>query len=283
MTSSKGNRKYSSVLGIRIASALAFLTVALWMLFGNLACVWQEINTFVIRFNPAHFYVDAPGKAGTVLAELIWTSEGNHQLEALNWEVDPGLPRILASASCSPRTESEFTNISLQCVDDPALFEPSGLWVASKESAYLVGVKARFVDPVWKSLSEGQEAVIARKAYLPIRSGMPKIVVREGGWGTGEAAGDMLFYLTVDNHLDGWTYSYSTEARRLSWDDQLSISISGNHAVSPGNSLGQLDYEYLGYCKKASVRFRLVCRSPTQSETRELKNFPYNFSRASAP
>lgn len=182
-----------------LLAGLPLGTVAAWLLLGNLACLtWDTFWAFSIQFDPPFFMMEG-GKKGAVEAELSWSD--TKTLEAKTWTVETR-PTVLAAASCSPSTESDSTTISLECGSDPSLFGPSELWTASTSGSYQLGIKATFVDPVWKSVSGGQEVVLARRAYLPLRGGQSQFAVKMTEKGRDSAQ----FTVNVLNPFEGWSY-----------------------------------------------------------------------------
>jgi hypothetical protein len=200
---SKSRATIMSTPASRIAAGFSLAVVTIWMLLGNLGCItWDLFSTFVILFNPAFFEV-APGRSGNVDAELQWAEA--RPLEVKAWKVDSNLPRVLDSATCNPTADSEVTHISLKCGSDPTVFNAETLWTASTNSVYQLGVKASFVDPLWKSLA-GQEVVIGRRAYLPMRYGQSQMTVTADGRND---YGDIIFRISVTNPLEGYKYTWS--------------------------------------------------------------------------
>lgn len=188
-----------------LATSLSLAFVAVWILLGNLGCItFDLLSTFVIKFDPAFFQL-APGKSGQVQATLEWAE--TRALDAKTWSVDSARPKVLDSATTSPTADSGYTNISLQCGTDPTVFNPDALWTASANSVYQVGVHASFVDPVWKSISGGQEVVIGRRAYLPLRAGQAQMKVTMESINSNGP--DTLFKIKVINALEGYKYTWS--------------------------------------------------------------------------
>ncbi len=149
----------------------------------------------------------------------------------------PGLPEIVKQATCSPTGNEVYTKLTLQLSSDTGSFGASDPWTASVSNTYQVGVKATFVDPVWLSLSGGQKAVIARTAYLPIRSDMPRFVVRREGL---TAMGRIVVKIGIENPVEGWNYFYQGEERFVSSDGKQSreeIPLAQISPAYPGHLL----------------------------------------------
>lgn len=243
----------------------------MWLLVGNLSCVWELINKFSIRFTPESFELDAPGESGSVLAELLWDDSAG-RLDALSWSVDPGIPHILTSATCSPTSESSYTQVYLRSSDNADLFPPSNVWGASEDSVYQLGVKARFVDPVWKSLSGGQELVLTRNAYLPIRLvGLTRIRIQNLGWNRDNT---LAFKLRVESPRNGWHYFFTVESRSINFSGMVFSFKDPRTELSHSQDAIINVYPGPRPYRKASVRFVLEFIGSKGQVSTQVRNYP---------
>ncbi len=201
-----------------VLTSLTIIAACTLLFFTNTGCdMIKLLTTYAIQFSPPYFAVGAPGQQGVVQATLMWSSDDTtRELEAQTWTVDSGLPPILESATWSPKQNSVYTNITLKCSSDASRFGASDLWAASTASSYMLGVKASFVEPVWNSLSGGQKVVIARKAFLPLRTENPRVVVTQtqhfqvspGVWWA-------TFKVSTENPVEGWRYRVRAYGRDI--------------------------------------------------------------------
>lgn len=195
--------------GITVICACALLSVT------NTGCeLIKSLTTYRIQFSPPYFALTTPGEQGVVKAELIWTEDGTRLHIAETWTVE-SVPSILESATCSPAQRSGYTDISLKCATDGSRFGASDLWAASSSSAYMVGVKASFVEPVWEAVSGGQKVVLGRRAFLPLRVENPKIQVTQTGHYNIGRFWLANFSIHTENPLEGWRYYVKATPRGI--------------------------------------------------------------------
>ncbi len=260
---------------VRYLAGIVAIFLAGWFYLANLGCfgTWEDLSTFHIKFTPAYFLIEQPGQSTSVFTELLWSSAGRNQ-EATSWSVLPGLPPVLESASCNPDSESDYTNLALQFSSDASLFGASDLWTASVSSAFQVGVKARFVDPLWKSLSEGQEVVIARTAYFPLRSGASRFIVRQDGF---NSRGNAIVSIEVENPLDGWTYFCEGEEKSISKEGTSFWGRIESHQLDPtGPNIQSTPFDKWT-AAKACVRLVLTMKKNGAVVKTEVRNIPMRF------
>jgi hypothetical protein len=154
------------------------------------------------------------------------------------------------------------------------MFGAANLWTASVSNAYQVGVKARFADPVWKSVSEGQQAILARTAYFPLRSGTSRIIVRQDGY---SRDGHIQFKIQVENPLEGWTYHYEGEEKGIMtigtpfWGRISSTQLSPTEPEIYRTPFDSSMYD------RACVRLVLTMKKGGSLVNSEVRNFPIKF------
>ncbi len=257
-----------------LAGAVAIFLVG-WLYLGNLGCyaIWEDLNKFYIAFSPP-FVPASPGKSEKIRAELLWSSGEPRPLEAKTWSPVPGWPKIVKNAICSPNANSTYTNLSLE-LSDAGSFGASDPWTASVANAYQVGVKATFVDPVWESLSGGQEAVIARTAYLPIRSDMPRFVVRREGL---TATGRIVLKIGIENPVGGWKYFYEGEERGAFSDGTQTWNEIVRTQIEPAYGANLQVGMARGYGGTSCVRLVLTMKDQDQKVVKtEVRRIPLQF------
>jgi len=243
-----------------LLTGVPLVLVAAWLILGNLGCsAWDAIWRYYIEFDTEVFLME-PGKKGTVKATLYWADE-DKTLDAKAWTVE-SRPEVLAAASCSPSGDSDVTTVSIECSSDASLFGPNEVWNTAASRNSQLGVKASFADPVWKSVA-GQEAVIGRRAYLPLFGGMASMYAESSE----RSSAGRKFRVFVITPFVGWKYSYDGyckyEVGRKT-PPETKTQAFGEKEVKPGvNSYQFVEWPNQEGDDRNIVVFRLKQTDPT--------------------
>jgi len=212
--------------------AFSFLSVAVWLLLGNLGCVVESLlNAIEIRFEPSDVVL-IPGQTSVVTANVNWNDQ---RTVFADWTVSDGATSAFSSVNPSSVSDN-YARITLTARSAENLYQNEGTWTVSKQHSGPI-FTARFVDPLSVTLT-GEEIRTSRQRYLPVQMVSPTLslkfpVINDKVSGDGYVRSLMLGgKAEVIGAPAAWKYEFDLSLKIIASFDHWPTPLSESEALS---------------------------------------------------
>lgn len=152
-----------------IGTLIALALTAIWLYFGNLGCLAEQlVDGGQVVLDP-HRIELTPNATKTSVAKVTWDSD---ELYAKSWTLDAGGIAALSSATINPASGYQAT-VSITGGDYDAVYNPTD-FSFSPYHDYQVPVTAQFAQPFLSAVG-GNDVSVTRGAYLTLYTAHPQL------------------------------------------------------------------------------------------------------------